>query len=161
MMNWINKLNINKKKSLFFRIHFVILVVITLVSLVRSALHVFLPDGGAQSIATIPLSGMDADAVDVIISLFALWGLSQGMMSAVFVYILWKKQHRMMVIYGVVFFEYATRLLVGWFKPFATESIAPGVIGNYVLMGISLVALLSFYWVRLKAGPSHRNVSHL
>ena len=50
-----------------------------MVTIVRSCIHIFKDDGGAQSIATIPLdSYTDAGAATVIL-IFAYWGLSQLM----------------------------------------------------------------------------------
>lgn len=46
-------------------------------TLVRSLLHIFLKDGGAQSIATIPLSSFSLEAQGAVIQIFGLWGLSQ------------------------------------------------------------------------------------
>ena len=50
---------------------------ITTVTLGRSLTHIFLPDGGAQSIATVPLDQYSSGAESSVISTFALWGLSQ------------------------------------------------------------------------------------
>lgn len=43
----------------------------TAVTLGRSLLHVFLPDGGAQSIAIIPLDSFTDNGVSVVIHIFA------------------------------------------------------------------------------------------
>ncbi len=37
----------------------------------------FAPDGGAQSIATIPLDSYTANGADTVILIFSYWGLSQ------------------------------------------------------------------------------------
>jgi hypothetical protein len=55
---------------------------ITLMTLVRSGLHMFLPDGGAQSIATIPLDTMTPHGASAVVLTFALWGLSQFLLGA-------------------------------------------------------------------------------
>ncbi len=50
---------------------------LTAITLWRSQHHIFSPDGGAQSIATIPLEKYSDAAASTIIGMFALWGLSQ------------------------------------------------------------------------------------
>ena len=52
-------------------------LLITFATIVRSLIHVFAPDGGAQSIATIPLASYSAEAAATVILMFSLWGLSQ------------------------------------------------------------------------------------
>ena len=47
----------------------------TIMTVARSLIHIFTPDGGAQSIATIPLSSYSTEAADVVIHIFAEWGL--------------------------------------------------------------------------------------
>ena len=50
---------------------------LTALTLWRSQHHIFSSDGGAQSIATIPLENYSDSAASTIIGMFALWGLSQ------------------------------------------------------------------------------------
>ena len=50
---------------------------LTVLTLWRSWHHLRAPDGGAQSIATIPLDSYPAGAAATVIGIFALWGLSQ------------------------------------------------------------------------------------
>ena len=52
---------------------------ITIVSIIRSLIHMFKADGGAQSIATIPLDSFTVDGASVIVGIFAYWGLLQFM----------------------------------------------------------------------------------
>ena len=52
---------------------------ITAVTVVRSCIHIFKYDGGAQSIATIPLDTFTEGGAAVVILIFAYWGLSQLM----------------------------------------------------------------------------------
>ena len=59
-------------------------LLITVVTIVRSLIHVFAPDGGAQSIATIPLESYSAQAAATVILMFSLWGLSQLLMGFVY-----------------------------------------------------------------------------
>ena len=56
----------------------------TLLTLVRSLAHIFLPDGGANSIATIITFDGTPDPDAVIYNIFALWGLAQLAMGVVY-----------------------------------------------------------------------------
>jgi hypothetical protein len=141
-----NKLNL---QSMFVRLSFVLIVVFTLVGIVRSLLHIFLPDGGAQLIATIPLDSFSEEAKAVVIGMFALWGLSQLLSSLVYIYILMKRKEWLPFAWLLLLIEYASRWLIGQFKPFETVQTAPGAIGNYLFMFLS-VAMLVWYVVDYK-----------
>jgi hypothetical protein len=136
-----NKLNL---QTMYVRLSFVLIVVFTLVGIVRSLLHIFLPDGGAQLIATIPLDSFSEEAKAVVIGMFALWGLSQLLSSLIYVYILLKKKQWLPFAWFLLLIEYASRWLIGQFKPFETVQTAPGATGNYVFVFISLIMLLWF-----------------
>lgn len=140
------KLNL---QSMYVRLSFVLIVVFTLVGIVRSLLHIFLPDGGAQLIATIPLDSFSEEAKAVVIGMFALWGLSQLLSSLVYIYILMKRKEWLPFAWLLLLIEYASRWLIGQFKPFETVQTAPGAIGNYVFMILSVVMLV-WYIVNYK-----------
>ena len=129
-------------QSLYVRLSFALITIFTLVGVVRSLLHIFLPDGGAQLIATIPLDSFSEEAKAVVIGMFALWGLSQLLSSLVYVYILMKRKEWLPFAWFFLLIEYASRWLVGQFKPFETVQTAPGAIGNYVFMLLSVVMLV-------------------
>lgn len=141
--------NTINKKSLYFQISLGLIWVFTLVGITRSLLHIFLPDGGAQLIATIPLDSYSVEAQQVIIGMFAFWGLSQLLSSLVYVYILLKRKEWLPFAWLLLLIEYASRWLIGQFKPFETVSTAPGAIGNYVFIVLSL-AMLIWYAVDYK-----------
>lgn len=141
--------NTINKKSLYFQISLGLIWVFTLVGIIRSLLHIFLPDGGAQLIATIPLDSYSVEAQQVIIGMFAFWGLSQLLSSLVYVYILLKRKEWLPFAWLLLLIEYASRWLIGQFKPFETVSTAPGAIGNYVFIVLSL-AMLIWYAVDYK-----------
>ena len=141
--------NTINKKSLYYQISLGFIWIFTLVGIVRSLLHIFLPDGGAQLIATIPLDTYSVEARQVIIGMFAFWGLSQLLSSLVYVYILIKRKEWLPFAWLWFLIEYASRWLIGQFKPFETVSTAPGAIGNYVFIILSL-AMIIWYAVDYK-----------
>jgi hypothetical protein len=118
-----------------------VFVAMTVLTIARSLAHVFLPDGGAQSIATIPLDAFSPDASAVVIGMFAQWGLTQLMFGLLYVLVLWRYQSLIPLMWLFILFEWTGRLLMGFFKPFETAGTAPGAIGNLV---IPLIALIMF-----------------
>jgi len=69
-----------------------VFVLLTVVTLARSLLHIFLPDGGAESIATIPLESFTEDGAAAVIQIFAQWGLSQLLLGLLYLLVLWRYQ---------------------------------------------------------------------
>jgi hypothetical protein len=55
----------------------IVFILVTIMTVVRSLLHLFLPDGGANGIATIITFDGSPDPDAVIYNIFALWGLAQ------------------------------------------------------------------------------------
>jgi hypothetical protein len=141
--------NTINKKSLYYQISLGFIWIFTLVGIGRSLLHIFLPDGGAQLIATIPLDTYSVEARQVIIGMFAFWGLSQLLSSLVYVFILLKRKEWLPFAWLLLLIEYASRWLIGQFKPFETVSTAPGAIGNYIFVILSL-AMLVWYAIDYK-----------
>ena len=117
-------------------------VAITVLSVGRSLAHIFLPDGGAQSIATIPLASVSQTAAEVVIGMFAYWGLSQLMFGLVFVLVLCRYQSLIPLMWLFVFVDWAGRLLLGFVKPIETTNTAPGAIGNWVIPVLALFMLM-------------------
>lgn len=115
---------------------------ITLITLGRSLAHLFLLDGGAQSIATIPLDTFSASASKVIIGMFAQWGLTQLMFGIFYLIVLWRYQSLIPLMWCFLLFEYMGRLLLGAYKPFETKETAPGAIGNIIIPFLALIMLV-------------------
>ena len=114
---------------------------ITAVTLVRSLIHVFAPDGGAQSIATIPLDSYSAEAASTVILMFSLWGLSQLLMGIVYLGVSLKYRSLIPAMYVLVIFEYAMRIVIGQKKPILTTGTAPGSIGSWIMVPVCAVLL--------------------
>jgi len=64
----------------------------TVLTIARSLAHMFVQDGGAQSIATIPLDAFSSDASAVIVGNLAQWGLTQLMFGLLYALALWRYQ---------------------------------------------------------------------
>jgi hypothetical protein len=110
-----------------------VLMAVTAMTVGRSLAHMFLPDGGAQSIATIPLDVYSPGASAVVIGMFAQWGLTQLMFGLLYVLVLWRYRSLIPLMWLFVSFEWTGRLLLGWVKPFETAGAAPGAVGNLII----------------------------
>ena len=119
-----------------------VLVAMTILTIARSLAHILLPDGGAQSIATIPLDAYSSGAAAVVIGMFAQWGLTQLMFGLLYVLVLWRYQSLIPLMWLFIAFEWAGRLLLGFFKPFETVGQAPGGIGNLVFPVLAIIMLV-------------------
>jgi hypothetical protein len=118
------------------------LLPIAIFTIARSLIHIFSPDGGAQSIATIPLDAFTPNGAAAVVHLFALWGLSQLIIGIIYLAVIWRFWHLIPLIYLLLILEYGGRLLLTFFKPFETTGTAPGAIGNYILLPLSILLFL-------------------
>jgi hypothetical protein len=117
-------------------------VAMTLLTIGRSLAHIFLPDGGAQSIATIPLDQYGGAATAVVIGMFAQWGLTQLMFGLLYALVLWRYRSLIPLMWLFILFEWTGRLFLGFFKPFETVDTAPGAIGNWIFPILALIMLV-------------------
>ena len=117
--------------------------VIAAITVARSLAHVFLPDGGAQSIATIPLDRYSQGGSEAVIFLFALWGLAQLMLALVYVVSLVRYRALIPFLYLLFILEYAGRAGIGMMKTLETTATAPGAVANVpaIVLGCILLAL--------------------
>ena len=110
-------------------------------TIVRSLIHIFAADGGAQTIATIPLDSYSAEAAAAVILVFSYWGLSQLLMGFVYFGVSLKYQSLIPAMYVLLIFEYAMRFIIGQMKPIVTTGTAPGSIGNWIMVPVCIVLL--------------------
>ena len=132
------QLNNDYAGSLFARWVFVLL---TAVTLVRSLIHMFSPDGGAQSIATIPLDTFTSDGAAAVILTFSLWGLSQFLLGIIYIAVLWRYQALIPFMYLLIIIEYSMRIVLGFLKPIEMTGTAPGAVGNFIIVPLAVIML--------------------
>ena len=116
---------------------------------VRSLLHLLLPDGGAQSIATIDVSG--ASGVNII-AIFGQWGASQLLLSGLLWLLIIRYPGFISLALLVLAIEPFARGLAGHLKPVVTVAIAPGAALNWVVAPV----LLALLWLSLCPASSRR-----
>ena len=123
---------------------------LTAVTLWRSQHHITAPDGGAQSIATIPLDTYTEGGAQSVITIFALWGLAQLAMGLVMLLAAVRYKSMVPLLWLFIFLEYGGRKLVGIYKPLETVGTAPGATAATVFPIIAAVMLVLALWPEKK-----------
>lgn len=131
-----NTMNNNYQGSIFAKYIFIILTVMTIV---RSLIHLLGTAGGAESIASIPVETYSIEAQKTVILIFHLWGLSQLIMGIVYVAVIFKYQQMISFFYLLMFFEYSGRTALFHLHPIQTLHTAPGAYVNYIMIPLSLI----------------------
>ena len=116
----------------------VFFIALTALSTLRSLAHIFLPDGGAGTIA-----GLETEVAggENIIAMFGQWGLAQLLLALVmWMVILYAKA---LIPLGLIFssLDWGGRILVGLLKPIEVMDPPPGEYGSYILLPLCLIAL--------------------
>jgi hypothetical protein len=121
-----------------YKIAEITFLIIAIFTVIRSLIHFLAPDGGAESIATINLN---VEGGNVIVGVFALWGVSQLIMGIVFLVVFFRYKNLISFMYVLIIIEYIMRIGVGIVKPFETTGIAPGAVGNYIIIPLAVIML--------------------
>ncbi len=104
----------------------------------RSLVHVFAPDGGAGSIATIDL---DVEGGANIVAIFGQWGAIQLLLALTLVTLVVRYRGLVPFAALVMGVEPLLRMLAGALKPIETLGTAPGAALNEVMGLIMLLVL--------------------
>jgi hypothetical protein len=124
-----------------------LLILIAVVSTVRSCIHLLAPDGGAGSIA-----GMDLSAgAEGIVFAFALWGSSQLLFAIVQLAVAFRYRSLVPAMYLMLILETLLRMLVGRIKPVPFAHTPPGAVGNSVILPLAAGMLALSLWSGLKS----------
>jgi hypothetical protein len=144
MKNMVNRIFPSPVSNIFpgYKLALYVFVLITIFTVVRSLIHILATDGGAQSIANIPLDTFGGAAKSVVIHIFSLWGLAQLLMGIVYVVVLFKYKSLIPLMYILIIIEYSMRIVLGIFEPIETLSTPPGAIVNLILIPLSVLMLL-------------------
>ena len=110
-------------------------------NLFRSLEHIFAEDGGAESIAGIPLSSYSPEAANNIVSIFAQWGFSQLVLSCILLLVIIKMRELIPLMLLFIALENILRGAVGLYKPLILGDSPPGAISPI----IGLVTLAVFF----------------
>ena len=120
-----------------------VFIALTVITIGRSLVHMFAPDGGAGSIASIALDSFTDGGANTVITMFALWGLSQLIIGLIYLVVLWRYLSLIPLMYLFFSFEYLMRLIAGFYSPGLEKlETAPGEIGNIIFLPLGLAMLL-------------------
>ncbi len=136
-----------------YRAVVVIVVLLAIVSTVRSLIHIFLPDGGSNAIAGMVIPG---DANSAVIFTFAWTGLYQLIFAIILWTVLIRYRALIPLMILLLFFEELGLFLLPMFKPIASSLMThtpPEAIQNKLLL--PLILILSF--VSLIAAPERKS----
>lgn len=114
------------------------LVIWNIIGTVRSLIHMFLPDSGAHSIATMNLK---VDGRQNIIALLGQWGGAQLIMAFIIWIVLWRYQIFVPLMIAEVAIEQLLRIFIGWMKPLITAGTPPGRPFSFIFLLISTIML--------------------
>jgi hypothetical protein len=134
------------------KIPFYLFTIYTLVSLVRSCIHLFSLDGGAGSIAGMDLSVAGADGI---IFAFALWGSSQLLFALIQLLVVIRYRSLVPFMWLMLALEILLRELVGKMKPVTFAHTPPGAIGNQLLLPLAVLMLVLSLWTGVKASSEN------
>jgi hypothetical protein len=108
-------------------------------STVRSLIHIFAPDGGANSIAGI---AVDVQGGSNIIAIFAQWGALQLLLALIYWLVIYRYRFLVPAMLAVVVLEQLFRIGAGHLKPLIVASPPPEAIGSQILLPLAIVAFL-------------------
>jgi hypothetical protein len=111
---------------------------IAIVSFIRSLIHVFLPDGGANVIAGLDLSAGSEN----IIFAFGLWGVSQVVYALIQLLVAFRYKSLIPLMYIILIIETLGRMMVGIIKPPILFHTPPGGFANWILLPLAIVMLM-------------------
>ena len=110
-------------------------------NLFRSLEHIFAEDGGAESIAGIPLSSYSSEAANNIVSIFAQWGFSQLVLACILLFVVLKIREFIPLMLLIIALENILRVGIGFYKPLIISADPPGALSPL----IGLVTLIFFF----------------
>jgi len=120
------------------RVPAVVFGVLTVVSIVRSCIHLLAPDGGAGSIAGMDLAVAGADGI---VFAFALWGSAQLVYALLQLLVVIRYRSLVPLMYVVLLLETGLRWFVGATKPVTFAHTPPGALGNWMWLVLSVAML--------------------
>lgn len=119
---------------------------LTALTLWRSQHHLLAPDGGAQSIVTVPLDSYPQSAADTVVGLFALWGLSQLIVGLIYLAASLRYRALIPALYLLFMLEYLARLMIGATRSIETAGTAPGALINLPFAALGALMLALSLW---------------
>lgn len=101
----------------------------------------------------IPLDTFGSAGAQAFVSIFAVWGLSQLMLSAVALLVLLRYRSLVPFMFTVLLFEHVVRRVIFVVLPMPRLGSPPGFWINVVLLGLMAIALMLSLWRRGDQDP--------
>ncbi len=95
----------------------------------------------AQSADGIPLESFGAAGAAAVVSLFAVWGLAQLMISLIGVLALVRYRAMIPLMLALFLFEHVARRVIFWVMPIPRDATAPGFAINMALLAVMAIGL--------------------
>lgn len=109
-------------------------------SFFAGSVHMFAPDGGAQSIASVALDQFSGGGAESVITMFAMWGMEQFVIGLIAVVILWRYRGLIPMMALVYVVEYIGRVVTPLHTPgIVTVHTPPGPAADAVLLPLALI----------------------
>jgi ABC-type transport system involved in cytochrome c biogenesis permease component len=107
----------------------------------------FLPDGGANSIAGLDTTGNNGSNL---IGIFGQWGTTQLVLVILYWILFIYDNSYMTLIFGLLALEYLLRIVEGRIKPLQTTKKPPGAVLSYVVLPLSIIFMICSYRIHGK-----------
>lgn len=133
-----------------WKLPYYVFTLYTIVSTVRSFIHLLSPDGGAGTIAGMDLSVAGASGI---IFAFALWGSSQLLMAIIQLLVVIRYRSLVPFMYVLLILEVLLREFVGHTKPVTFAHTPPGAISDQLLLPTAALMLALSLWSAYRSSP--------
>jgi len=107
--------------------------------------------GAARSADGIPLDSLGAAGAQAAVALFAIWGLSQLVISTFGLLALTRYRAMIPFMFALLLCEHLTRRWILFLKPVASTGAHPGSYINLVLTALMIIGLALALWERADA----------
>ena len=125
------------------KVPFYFLILIAVISTVRSLIHIFAADGGAYSIAGISVNVAGGTNI---IAMFAQWGASQLILAVIYWLVILRYRSLTPLMLAVIVLEQLLRMGAGNLKPLEIAVPPPGALGSQIILPLAAVALVWSLW---------------
>jgi hypothetical protein len=120
-------------------IPFWFLVMVAVVSTVRSLIHLLAADGGAHTIAGLAIDGAGGQNLA---ALFAQWGASQLLLAIIYWVVIWRYRFLTPLMLAIILLEQLLRLAAGHLKPLDVATPPPGAYYTDLLLPVAAIMLI-------------------
>ncbi len=112
-------------------------------SFLAGSIHMFAPDGGAQSIGSIALDQFTEGGANSVITMFGAWGMEQFVLGLIALVILLRYKGLISMMAMAYVLEYAGRMAIPFFTPgvFSIHT-PPGHAADAVLVPLAVLMLI-------------------